>query len=446
MEQPTKFSDRLIETMMKFINLKGVVALKDGILFILPLTIVGSVFLLLAQIPAPGFNTWVVSILGENWTDPLWQVFNGTFSIMGLVACFGIAYSYTKNEGHEPATAGVLAVVSFIITINSYVTTDKGVKVAGVISKDWTGGKGMITAIIIGLLVGATYSWFMKKKIVIKMPDGVPQGVANQFSALIPAAFIITCSMLVYIFFKLTMNKTFIEWIYEVLQIPLQGLTDSLPGVLVISIAIPLFWWFGVHGQSIVNGVITSLLTANALANQEILTKTGALAISNGAHIVTQQFADNFLILSGSGITFGLVIAMLFFGKSAQSKSLGKMAILPTIFNINEPVTFGFPIVLNPFMFIPFIGVPVIASLMVYASIATGLVHPFSGVMVPWSTPAIISGFIVGGWRAAVLQVAILAMSVVVYLPFFKKQDAINFKNEQELHEQHVRESELINN
>ena len=441
--EETKFSEKLIDNVMKFVNFKAVVALKDGVICTLPLTVCGSLFLLLAQIPAPAFNSWVSSIPGEGWTDPLWQVYGGTFAIMGIVACFAIAYSYAKNAGHEPLSAGILSLVSFVITTNAYVMTAAGEKVSGVISKDWTGGKGMVTGIIIGLVVGAVYTWFMDKKITIKMPDGVPQGVANQFSALIPAAFIITGSMLIYIFFKLTMNSTFIEWIYTVLQIPMQGFTDSLPGALTIAFLISFFWWFGVHGQSIVNGVVTSLLTANAISNQDMLQSTGSLSVANGAHIVCQQFADSFLILSGSGITFGLVIAMLFFSKSVQAKSLGKMAILPTIFNINEPVTFGFPVVMNPFMFVPFIGVPLIACVMVYVSIATGLVAPFTGVMVPWSTPAIISGLIVGGPRAALLQIAILATSVVVYLPFFKKQDAMMYAEEQKLHAEHLKENAL---
>lgn len=433
MEQSPKSSEKIISTIVKFINLKGIIALKDGMLSILPLTIIGSIFLVIGQIPSAKFNNWMAGIFGADWTEPFMQVYGGTFEIMGLVACFSIAYNYAKNEGFEPLPAGILSVVSFIITISSYVISDKGEKITDVISKGWIGGKGMVAAIIIGLVVGATYSWFLKKKIVIKLPDSVPEGVANQFTALIPAAVIMTCSMLVYILFKAVANKTFIEWIYTVLQIPLQGLTDSLPGVIGIAFFISFIWWFGVHGQSIVNGVVTSLLTANAMSNQQLFQKTHSLTVSGGAHIVTQQFLDNFIILSGSGITFGLVIAMLFAAKSEQYRSLGKIAIFPTIFNINEPVTFGFPIVLNPIMFIPFFATPVVASLLVYISIATGFVHPFSGIMLPWSTPAIISGLLVGGWRAALLQIIILITSTLIYFPFFKKQDSITYKKEQEL-------------
>jgi cellobiose PTS system EIIC component len=432
MSKSTKFSDKTIEIMMKFVTMKGIVALKDGMFSILPLTVIGSIFLVIAAIPSPSINAWLAGMFGANWTEPFWQVYAGTFGIMGLISCFAIAYSYAKNEGYEPLPAGVLAVSSFFIITNSYVLTPTGAKVTDVIAKAWTGAQGMVTSIILGLTIGAIYSWFLKKKIVIKMPDSVPKGVSNQFTAMIPAAVIFTGSLIIYAVFKFGLNTTFVEWIYKVLQVPLQGLTDSLPGVIGIAFFISFLWWFGVHGQSIVNGIVTSLLTANAVANAEMLKTTGIVTIAAGAHIVTQQFLDSFIILSGSGITFGLVIAMLFYAKSEQYKALGKMSMFPAIFNINEPVTFGFPVVLNPLMFIPFVSVPVLASLVVYGSIAIGWLHPFSGVMLPWSTPAIISGFLVAGWKGALLQIVILAISVVVYLPFFKKQDAITYKQEQE--------------
>lgn len=130
-------------------------------------------------------------------------------------------------------------------------------------------------------------------------------------------------------------------------------------------------------------------------------------------------------------MTIGLVTAMLIFSKSAQCKQLGKLAILPAVFNINEPITFGTPIVMNPFMALPFIITPMLSGLILYFAIATGIVPPFGGVMVPWTTPPIISGLLVGGVRTAILQFLVLVMSFFIYLPFFKKLDAMNYKNEQ---------------
>lgn len=427
-----KVMDKVTPVVIKFTNMKGVIALKEGIMFTLPLSLIGSIFLLLAQMPYKPFNDLMTSVFGSNWTDPLWQVYGGTFALMGIVSCIAIAYNYAKAEGHEPLTAGILAFVTFFIVNKSSITTANGETISSIIDKNWTGGQGMVTGIIIGLCVGAAYSWFLTKKITIKMPDGVPAGVVNQFSALIPGFIIVLVAMILYILFKFGINTTFPEWIYEVLQVPLQGVSDSVVGALVLGTLVPFLWWFGVHGVNVIAGVMNPLMTANYLENQAMIDQGHALTISNGAHIVTQQFQDNFVILTGSGITMGLVLAMVLAGKSAQSKALGKLSLIPGIFNINEPVLFGFPIVLNPFMFVPFLATPTIIAVSTYFALKIGFLQPFSGIVLPWSTPPIISGFILQGWKGIIWQVLIIVLSTVIYLPFFKKQDAINLKNEQE--------------
>ena len=290
----------------------------------------------------------------------------------------------------------------------------------------------MVTAIIIGLLVGFVYSWFLTKKITIKMPAGVPQGVSNQFSALIPGLVIITATMFVYMFFRYALNTTLIDFIFKVLQTPLQGFTDSLIGLIITTALVPFFWWFGVHGATIVGGVMSGLTAANRLDNQAIIDAGKELTLANGGHIVTDQFGARFVTVTGSGLTIGLVILMLTIAKSEQNKALGKLAVGPGIFNINEPILFGFPMVMNPLMFIPFIAAPTISAVVAYLAMRVGLVPLFTGVTVPWTTPPIISGFILGGWRTALMQIVCIGISVVVYFPFFKKIDAMNLKNEQE--------------
>ena len=421
------FNNKVIPAIMKFVSLKGVVALKDGLLYTMPLTIVGSVFLLLANFPIQAVVNWLDSM---GWIDPLNQAYGATFNIIALIGVIGIAYKYVKNEGYEGLNAGVLAAVTFILTTDSFVVTESGEIVSNVINKTWTAGQGMISAIIIGLLVGWIYSWFMKNDIRIKMPAGVPEGVANSFTALIPGFVIVTGATLIYSFFKFVLDTTFIEAVYAFIQTPLQGLTDSLGGVIVMTLMIPFLWFFGIHGSTIVGGIIGSVLTANSLANQAILDSGMALTIENGGRIVTQQFLDQFINVTGAGMTIGLVIYMIFFAKSAQCKELGRLGGVPGLFNINEPILFGTPIVMNPFLAIPFIAMPVISGLILYFSIAVGLVPMFGGVMVPWTTPPIVSGFLVGGWKMAVLQTFILALSFFVYLPFIRKIDKMNLQAE----------------
>lgn len=434
MSMSQTLNEKVVPAVMKFVNLKGIQALKDGVLYTMPLNIVGSIFLLIACFPSVAYTNFMTSVFGASWTDPLFKVQNGTMSLMALVSVISIAYVYAKNEGFEPLSAGVMSLAVFIITTTSNVFyTPEGatdaIAVGGAIPMDWMGGKGMITAILIGLSVGAIYSWFMKRDIRIKMPDGVPTGVVAAFSALIPAAAVFIIAGVIYTVFKFGFNSTFVEMIYKVIQMPLQGLSDSVGGVIVIAFCIPFLWWFGVHGATIIGGIVGSVLGPNTLDNAA-LQKAGTLDLAHGAHIVTQQFLDNFINMAGSGQTLGLVICMILFAKSAQFKQLGKLALAPNLFNINEPILFGIPIVMNPIMGVPFILMPLITGLLLYASIASGLLAPMGGVMPPWTMPPVLSGFLIGGIPYALAQLVFLVIGAFVYLPFFKKSDSMAYADE----------------
>lgn len=421
-------NEKILPPVLKFVNTKGITALRNGMLYTMPFTIVGSVFLLLANFPVTSVADWVTDSGLAVYFN---QAYGASFAIMSIFAVMGIAYAYVKSEGFEGLPAGMIALVVFILFMSPEITdAESGVTISNIINKDWTAGKGMITAIIVGLIVGWVYSWFLRHDIRIKLPEAVPENVANSFTALIPAAVLVTGAMFVYIFFDLVLQTTFFDFIYKVLQSPLQGVTDSLGGALVLGFLIPLFWFFGVHGSTIVGGIMGPILQANSLENTELVKSGKALTIANGGHIVTQQFLDQFLTVTGAGMTIGLVVYMVFFAKSAQFKQLGRLSIGPAVFNINEPVTFATPIVMNPIMVIPFIITPVISSMITYFALYTGLVPLFTAVQVPWTTPPIISGLLVGGWQGALLQVVVLSLSFFIYLPFAKKMDAINYAEE----------------
>lgn len=294
----------------------------------------------------------------------------------------------------------------------------------------------MIGAIIIGLLVGASYTWFLKKKITIKMPAGVPEGVANSFAALIPGGVILTVTTVVYGLCSYLAQTTPLELLYTVLQTPLQGLTDSFVGVVFMGLLIPFFWFFGVHGSTVVCAIINPLLQANSLDNQAILDAGKELTLANGGHIVTQQFLDQFMTVTGAGVTIGLVMYLAFFAKSAQCKEIGKLGLIPSLFNINEPVMFGLPVVLNPIMAVPFFLVPVLSGIIQYLAIYTGLCPMYNGVILPWTCPPIISGLLIGGWRTALLQLLIFVMAFFVYLPFAKYMDKQYWNREKEAAEE----------
>lgn len=427
------FSETIVSIVMKFVNLKPIQALKDGILYTLPLNIVGSIFLLIACFPSKTVTNFLADVFGSNWTEPLIKVQGATMNVMAVISVIGIAYTFAKNEGHEPLSAGIIGYVVFLITTPNWIVytpkSGESVIISNVMPIEWAGGKGMISAIAIGIIVGYVYSWFMHKDIRIKMPDGVPGGVVNAFSAIIPAAIIIICADLIYILFKTAVNTTMIEWIYKVIQTPLQGLSDSPVGVLVISFMIPFLWFFGVHGATIIDGIMKGLLTANTLDNGN-LQAAGTLDLAHGAHIVTQQFIDSFISMTGSGQTIGLVICMAFIAKSTQYKQLGRLSLVPGMFNINEPVLFGTPIVMNPILVVPFILVPVINGCLFYAAIASEILPPMGAIMPPWTTPPIISGFLIGGYKYSIMQIVMLLIAALIYFPFFKKADKIAYSDE----------------
>ena len=421
-------NDKLVPQIMRFVNTKAMQALKNGLLYSMPMMMIGALFLLITNFPIPKFTAALES---SGITLILNQATNSTLSIIALIAAVGIGYTYVKNEGYNGLPAGVISLSVYLIMQPGAVIAADGSSV-GAILKTWTGGQGMVAAIISGLIVGWIYSIFMKKNITIKMPDGVPEGVMNAFVALIPGAVIIVGATIIFAVFELVLKTTPIEWIYSVLQIPLQGLTDSFGGVLAMGFVIPFFWFFGIHGSTLIgDGIMGPLLLANSSDNQAILDSGIQLTIANGGHIVTKQFLDQFITVTGSGITIGLVVFMVFFAKSKQLKEIGKLGLIPSFFNVNEPVLFGTPIVLNPVLAVPFMIMPILSGAIEYFALYFGLCPLYGGVIIPWTTPPIISGFLVGGWRTALLQVVILVLSFFVYLPFIKSVDKKNMKQEQ---------------
>ncbi len=431
-------NNKVLPKVMKFTSSRPITALKNGMIYTIPFIIVGSVFLILASLPVPSWAAWMNSTGLVPYFN---QAYNFSFNVMSIIAVTGIAYEWAKAEKVDPLASGITGLLSFLVVLQpsnpivsatgkTLVANSRGI--TGWIDTGFLGGKGMIAAIIIGLITGWIYSWFVKNNITIKLPDQVPANVANSFVALIPAAALITGWTLVYMFFDHFLHEGMLGWIYSVLQVPLQGLTDSLGGVILMSMAISFLWFFGVHGSAIVSGIMTGVLMSNSTDNAALFKAGKALTVANGGHIFTQALLDQFGTVTGAGITIGLVFYILFFAKSAQLKALGAVEVAPAIFNINEPFLFGIPLVMNPLTLIPFMLVPALSMSLTYLAIKFGLIPLFNGVYVPWTTPAIFSGFLVGGWKTALWQALMLAMSFAVYFPFIRSYDNTLFKQEQE--------------
>ena len=433
------FQNTILPAVMKFVNTRGIRAVKDGLVYSMPLIIVGAVCLLLFQLPVESLANMVAATGAVPYLS---HAYTSTFAITAVIAALGVAYQWAKNDGWEPFSAAVISIAVFLILIPDYIAGagPDGANVAG-LDKTWLGGQGMIGAIIAGLVTGLVYSWFLKKDIRIKMPDGVPDGVAAAFTGLIPAAVMIAGATVIYAICDAIAGVTPIELIYKWLQTPLQGFGDSLVGVIVFETLIPLLWWFGVHGATVVGSVSSTIATTNNLENADIFQKLIASGMSrseavaampaNGGHIFTDAFVNCFQAITGSGVTMGLVIFMVFFAKSAQMKQVGKLGLGSGIFNINEPILFGTPIVMNPQLFIPFVLAPVIGNALAYILTAIGFIPYTTGVTVPWTTPPILSGLLCIGWQGALMQIIELVISFFLYLPFARAVDNELYANEQ---------------
>ena len=393
-------------------------AVRDGIILAMPLLIIGSLFLIIANIPIDGYANWMADHFGAAWQAKLTYPVHATFDIMSLIVTFGIAYRLAEKYKVDPLSAGAVAVSAFLLVTPFELSILSKDKLA--IPLDLMGSKGLFVAIIISLLSTEIFRWIIQRKIVIKLPDGVPPAVSKSFVALIPGALVILVMWIIRLIFENTDFGSVHNIVSKLLYTPLTHVGASLAGAIVAVILIQLLWSCGIHGAAIVGGVMGPIWLS--LMDQNRVAYEAHHALPN---VVTQQFFDLWIYAGGSGATLALVVAMIFRAKSKQLKSLGKLALGPGIFNINEPVTFGMPIVLNPLLIIPFIIAPVVLVITSYLSMKWGWVARPSGVAVPWTTPLLFSGYLATGGKisAVILQLVNFVISFIIYYPFLKAWD-----------------------
>lgn len=430
-----KLEEKLGPIAYKLDSNRYLTAIKNGFFIVMPLLIIGSLFLLVTQIPFDPYLNFMASILGENWKDIFLKINDVTMNAMTIFVIFGIAAELAKHYEVDRYSAQAIAVVAFLILtpLSSY---DE----ASFLPLNNFGASGLFVGMITAILAVEIFRLIIQKGWTIKMPDSVPSNVAVSFSALIPALFVIILFNFIRLGFLMTPYVTAQDFIFKVLQTPLISLGSSLPAVLLILLFEALLWAFGIHGSNIIGAVMQPIWI--------ILTVENATAFVNGdplPNIVNVQFYSNFVKLGGSSATIGLAIACVFFAKSSQFKTLGRLSFAPAIFNINEPLVFGIPIVLNPIMLIPFIIAPLLMCIVAYTAMATGIVPLTNGVNLPWTMPPIIAGLMVSGWRGAVLQVVQIGLSFALYYPFFKMEDLKAYKAEKKNELPNAENTELKN-
>ena len=281
------------------------------------------------------------------------------------------------------------------------------------------GTAGMFLAMITAILSVEIYAWAIRKKLVIKMPEGVPPAVMESFASLIPSAIAMTIFFAASVLFSHTTFEYAHYFIYRVLQAPLVGLGRLSGFEAIYQFLSTLFWFFGINGPAVTNTIFSPIHKVLTVENYE-----AAQAGLEMTNIFTAGFSDFFCNFGGGGSTLGLVMMMAFLGKSNRMKTLGKLSLPAGIFGINEPIIFGLPIVLNPLMAIPFILTPVVNTVIGYLATVTGIMPITLGVQLPWTCPIIFSGFLVtGSVMGSVVQIVQLAVDILIYYPFFKLLD-----------------------
>lgn len=417
-----KFVDNLQSFAGKFSSQKHLLSLRDAMASAMPLIIIGSIFMLISNFPYEPFTKWLNEI-------GLQSIFNkasdSTFGILGLAVTFTTAYNLAKHYKINCLSAGLISISSFIL-LTPLINGEAGV---GFPTK-YLGSAGMFVGIIVSMLSTEMNRWFIERNFTIKMPDSVPPNVSQAFSAIIPGFAIILFWLIVVIGLSTIGIDNIHSLIANTLGSLLGVLGNTLPGILFVIFVQCFFWMFGIHGAQVTAPIIEPLLLQNSDMN-----RIAYAAGQDLPNIITYEFLYNFVFTGGAGCLFALAIIIFFKSKSKENKTLGKMSLAPVSFQIAEPILFGFPIIMNVKMIIPFVMAPIVTTLITYYAMDFGLVAKPIGAVVPWTTPPIIAGFLATGGKisGAVISIITIIINVMIYYPFFKWDDKTKLSCEENI-------------
>lgn len=431
---------------------RHLVAIRDGFISIMPVTMVGSIAVLLNVFLRDLPNSWWGE--GNSFVNAMTPLINingnvyfGSIVILGLVFTFALGYHIANSYDVNPVAGGVIAFASVVACMDQSATFDyileglnnetinallsqgsnfiagegsvtiQGVSGWGYLGSAYTGASGLFTALIVGLGSSMIYVKLMIHKITIKLPDTVPPAVSNAFAAIIPGV------IAIYVFAAITQLCIMATGMYpnqlilEYIQKPLLGLSQGFFVACLVSLLVQVFWFFGLHGSNVLAPVIEGVYTPALLSNLEFWNQN---ATTTGMpYIWTRGSIDAFAQMGGSGVTLGLIIAIFIFSKREDSRTVAKLSAPMGIFNINEPITFGMPIVLNPIYIIPWLIVPPICTAIAYGFTSAGIIPPVF-VQVPWVMPVGIYAYLATGGSLLAGLVALLNLfvSFVLWTPF----------------------------
>lgn len=420
--------DKITDKVMKFAQLRYIKIIMNAFMGIAAFSIGSSLFSLIKSIPiGPWQDFLTASGLGNILSIPINMV-SSLYAIM-VVLCVG--YEVAKSFNQRPLPAAMVAFGSFMIVTPFEaavtITNEAGEAISGIAANVLPlgplGSQGIFVAMICGLLGGRLYVFLLEKNIKIKMPDSIPPSVAGMFETMIPAGIVFILFMVLRLGFAQTSYGTMQSFIYTVLQAPLMGIGANPIGAALYLMSGKLLWMFGIHGDMLTYATLGSVRSAATQANMA--------AFAAGAPVPYLEWGL-LTPMTNVGI-LGLTILLLI-SKSKQHKSLGKLAIATSIFNITEPIMFGLPVILNPIMAIPFVLTPGICVILTSFVMKLGLVAPLTGValsnVIPtpiymWMATNSITGLI---WGCIVV-----ALCVAIFFPFYKIAEKAALKEESQV-------------
>ncbi len=420
--QDSKFIDKFTAFAAKLGGQIHLSSLRDAFATIMPLYILAGLAVL--------FNNtvfqWILSgpalESAQYWGNML---VNGTLNISSLLIATVIGYCLSRNRGYDnPVAAALVSLASLIVMMPGSVSVtpvggSEAVSVSGVLTFSNVGTQAMFAGILIGLAATELFVYVARiKKLQINMGDSIPPAVGKSFSILIPFILVMSLFGIISAVLYNVFHTDLITIITTVIQEPLRGVTTGLFGCVLLYSLGNFLWLFGIHQTVIYGSILEPLL---------IINMTQAMAAYAAgepvADIINVAFVPAFGMMGGSGSTIALIIATLLFGRN---KATSKMSAAPGLFNINEPVIFGYSIVYNITMIIPFVLLPAIGIIIGYAATALNFMNECV-VYIPWTTPPLLSGYLAtgGDFRAVIVQLLIIVIGVLLYLPFVKINDRL---------------------
>lgn len=412
-----KLQNVLLSISSKVETNKYLGSIKEAFTMFVPFIIVGSFGSMLNILVsgANGLAQWVP------WLSNLSPAFTAinfvTISCMSLPIAFLIGYKLAEKENLPQLESGLIGLLSYLaVCPNTISTVVEGLKdpvVVNGLGAGVIGAQGLFVSMIMSMVAVKFFGLLTNiDAIKIKMPDSVPTGIARSFNILIPIFIIITAFSVGGCLFNTFTGNYLNVWIYNIIQLPLQALANTTGGILVLALANQLFWFLGIHGGMVIEGV-RGPLSAAGLAENISAVQAGGVA----TNILTRGFWTSFVVVGGGGITLSLFIAIFIFSKREDHKSIAKFSLIPGICGINEPVVFGLPLVLNPIFAIPFILNSVIAAFI--AVVATNIGFLTCGVLdCPPGLPVFVTGFISYGIHGIIVQAIILIVTFIIWVPF----------------------------